>query len=153
MTLQEVSTLDYNNTDGGRQIFQAPVKQILKPREIIITPRKLPFLYYSHLNHQDETDIDKEKVPVKQTHKPREIKIKPPNKSLTSVSKPTRKRQLLSALAIKKHIHPECNTNADAINISEERDRFSRTDANHVFKISPADFEEKESVSVSNLKL
>ena len=115
-------------------------------------PRKLPSLDYSH--HQDDTDIDKEiiEVRVKPTHKPREITIRP-NKSLTSVSKPTRKRQLLSALAIKKHIHPECNTNADAINISEERDRFSRTDANHVFKISPADFEEKESVSVSNLKL
>lgn len=151
MTLPDVTTLDYTDTDGGRKIFQAPVKQILKPREIIITPRKLPSLDYSHhLNHQGDSDIDKEinlKDPVKPTHKPREINIRP-NKSLTSVSKPTRKRQLLSALAIKKHIHPECNTNADAINISEERDRFSRTDANHVFKISPAEFEENESVHV-----
>ena len=79
--------------------------------------------------------------------------IKPTTEIITRpsniVSKPTRKRHRLSDLAIRKHIHPECNTNADAIRISEQRDRFSWTEANHVFKISPTDIHFVEEASVS----
>ena len=139
--------LDSTSTEseGGPERFQVPSKSILKPREITIKPGKLP---QSHLTLQGfTTQLD---LTDKQNLKPGEIIIRP-NKKLTLVSKPTRKRQLLSKLAIRKHIHPECNTNADAVHISEERDRFSSTDTNHVFKISPADFREIELVNSLNL--
>ena len=144
------ATLDSTESEGDKKKFQDPVKSILKPREIIIRPGKLPQSHQdcSHLTLQGfNTQLD---LTDKQTKKPGEIVIRP-NKKLTSVSKASRKIQLLSKLAIRKHIHPECKTNADAIHISEERDRFSSTDTNHVFKISPADFKEIESVSVLNL--
>ena len=156
--LQLQSPLDFRP-----ERFQVPVKPIHKPREIIITSRKLPQspLYNqapppSHLTfpgvtslNSPDADSDKEiaEASVKPNIKPREI-ITRPHKTLNSVSKPTRKRHLLSQLAIRKHIHPECNTNEDAVDISEERDRFSRTDTNHVFKIRPTDFEEIESVII-----
>ena len=164
--LQHKPKLPQSHLDFRPMTLQAPMKPIHKPREIIITPRKLPQspLYKSqvppsYLTFPDvttpytpDTDSDKEiaEAPIKQFKKPREIIIKP-HKTLNSVSKPTRKRHLLSNLAIRKHIHPECNTNDDAIDISEERDRFSRTDTNHVFKISPTDFEEIESVTILRL--
>ena len=162
-TPQHKPKISQSPLDFHPERFQAPVKPIHKPREIIITPRKLvpqSPLYNqvppppSHLTfpgvttlYSPDTDSDKEiaEAHVKQILKPREI-ITKPHKTMNSVSKPTRKRHLLSQLAIRKHIHPECNTNQDAVDISEERDRFSRTDTNHVFKIRPTDFEEIESV-------
>lgn len=142
------ATLASTESEGGPEIFQAPAKSIHKPREITIRPGKLlqSHLDCSHLSH--EGFITRLDLTDKQNKKPGKQR---PNKKLTSVSKPTRKRQLLSKLAIRKHIHPECNTNADAIHISEERDRFSRTNTNHVFKISSADFIEIESVNIFNL--
>ena len=167
-TPQHKPKISQSPLDFHPERFQAPVKPIHKPREIIITPRKLvpqSPLYNqvppppSHLTfpgvttlYSPDTDSDKEiaEAHVKQILKPREI-ITKPHKTMNSVSKPTRKRHLLSQLAIRKHIHPECNTNQDAVDISEERDRFSRTDTNHVFKIRPTDFEEIESVKILRL--
>ena len=42
--------------------------------------------------------------------------------------------------AIKKHLHPSCNSSRDAEDFSEERDRLFPTEVNHVFKADKNDF-------------
>ena len=46
--------------------------------------------------------------------------------------------------AIRKHIHPHCKTDTDAINFSKERDQIYETEVNTVFKVNPwrGDFNE-----------
>ena len=46
----------------------------------------------------------------------------------------------LHEAAIMKHIHPSCNSDIEAIQISTERDKKYETEVNHVFKINPNEF-------------
>ena len=48
---------------------------------------------------------------------------------------------LLCRKAIYKHIHPECTTEEEAIQISEERNDYFKTHVNHVFQLHETEFE------------
>ena len=49
--------------------------------------------------------------------------------------------RLLSQKAVDKHIHPECETEDDAIKISEKRNKMSKTLRNHVFQVKETEFD------------
>ena len=59
--------------------------------------------------------------------------------------------------AIKKHLHPSCNSSRDAEDFSAERDRLFPTEVNHVFKADKNDFattrEDGEDIVKSKLKV
>ena len=50
------------------------------------------------------------------------------------------RRLLLHPAAIMKHIQPTCNSDSDACNFSNERDKKFVTKVNHVFKVNPNEF-------------
>ena len=62
---------------------------------------------------------------------------------INEVKRPS--RSLLTKAAIEKHVDPNCETDMDAVRISEERSRkYTKTwcNVNHVFKVQPSDFKE-----------
>ena len=61
---------------------------------------------------------------------------------LVSESRNSRKRLLLNKAAIMKHIKPNCNSDSDACNFSNKRDKKYETKVNHVFKVNPNEFME-----------
>ena len=49
---------------------------------------------------------------------------------------------LLTSAAVKKHIYPQCSSEAQAIQISTERDQRSETFVNTIFQVDPRSFTE-----------
>ena len=49
---------------------------------------------------------------------------------------------LLTTAAVKKHIYPQCSSEAQAIQISTERDQRSETFVNTIFQVDPRSFTE-----------